>query len=150
LGSWLQDLKPGGWIALVEIDHLFGHHLLSKETESYFKAHYKKLRNELIYDFEMGDRIKEHLLYNGLEIVSEQNVNDIELSFNGPAGAIIIVSWKNRLDRLAGFQNTVGSDQFQKIKSEFLNCLRDERHECSARVKFVIAKKSRLKISTDR
>src|SRR5690242_11886921 len=34
LESWKRHLRPGGWIALTEIDDLFGHEPLGAETKS--------------------------------------------------------------------------------------------------------------------
>jgi len=142
LSKWLQLLKPGGWLALVEIDNLFGHHPLSSETEAHFKDHYKRLRDQHLYDFEMGSKLKDCVVSNGLAIILERNAHDEELAFNGPASNTVIAAWENRLDRMTGLQKALGYDQFQLIKDEFLNCLRDNRHECSATVKFIVAIKT--------
>lgn len=142
LSQWLQCLKPDGWIALVEIDNLFGHQPLSSETEAHFKAHYKRLLDQHVYDFEMGSRLKDYAMNNGLVIILERNMNDAELAFNGPASDAVVAAWENRLNRMTGLQKALGFDQFQLIKAEFVNCLVDKKHECSAAVKFIVAKKN--------
>ncbi len=141
LSTWLQYLKPGGWIALTEIDNLFGHHPLSIYTESLFRAHCEKLCNQLAYDFKMGSKLNDYLAANGLTIIFEQNMKDAELAFNGPADNQVLISWQSRLDRMTGFKNALGSSQFERIKSEFLKCLSDNSHKCNAMVKYVIARK---------
>jgi ubiquinone/menaquinone biosynthesis C-methylase UbiE len=141
LSTWLQCLKPGGWIALIDIDNLFGHNPLSIHSETLFRAHYKKLRDQLTYDFEMGSKLNDYLVANGLTIIYEQNMKDAELSFNGPADNQVLISWQSRLDRMTGFKNALGSNQFERIKNEFLNCLSDNSHTCNAIVKYVIATK---------
>jgi ubiquinone/menaquinone biosynthesis C-methylase UbiE len=141
LSTWLRCLKAGGWIALIDIDNLFGHRPLSSHTETLFRAHYKKLREQLSYDFEMGSKLNHYLAANGLNIILEQNMKDAELAFDGPADSLVLTSWQNRLDRMTGFQNALGNSQFRRIKNEFITCLSDSRHKCNAIVKYVIAKK---------
>ena len=138
--NWIQQLKPDGWIAIVEIDNLFGHHPLKTETEAIFKAHYKKLYNQNIYDFEMGSKLYKHLVYNDLTVIFNQDMNDPELAFNGPADDQVICAWQNRFDRMTGLQRTIGINQFICIKEDFLSCLNNANHYCSASVKYLIAK----------
>jgi SAM-dependent methyltransferase len=143
LSTWLQYLKPGGWIALIDINHLFGHHPLSNRTETLIKAHCKKLREQLTYDFEMGSKLNHYLAANGLTIIFEQNINNTELVFNGPAGNLVLTFWKGRFDRMTGFQNALGKSRFRQVKNEFIECIRDSAHRCDAIVKFIIAKKDK-------
>ncbi|OKS86727.1 class I SAM-dependent methyltransferase [Mucilaginibacter polytrichastri] len=144
LSNWIKKLKSGGWIALVEIDDLFGHHPLPTETKAFFKSHYKKLYDQLTYDFEMGSKLRNYLVDCGLTVIFEQNVKDPELAFNGLADNRVVLAWQNRLDRMTGLQNSLESFQFIRLKMDFLNCLRDENHTCSALVKYFIAKKDNL------
>ena len=143
LSNWLRCLKSGGWIALVEIDDLFGHLPLSKHTENIFRTHYSNLREQFTYDFEMGSKLNEYLTTNGLNIIFEQNMEDAELAFNGPASNLVLRSWENRLDRMSRFQNVLGNFLFSQVKTEFINCLEDHNHICNAIVKYVIAFKDR-------
>ncbi len=141
LSNWLRCLKSGGWIALVEIDDLFGHLPLSKHTEYLFRKHYSHLREQFTYDFEMGSKLNQYLTTNGLNIIFEQNMEDAELAFNGPASKLVLRSWENRLDRMTGFQNTLGKFLFNRVKTEFIDCLSDGKHKSNATVKYVIARK---------
>lgn len=141
LSTWLEYLKPGGWIALIDINDLLGHHPLSNRTETLFKAHYKKLREQHTYDFEMGSKLNHYSEANGLTIIFEQNINDAELAFNGPADNLVLTSWQCRFDRMTGFQNALGNSRFRRVKNEFIDCIRDSSHKCDAIVKYVIAKK---------
>lgn len=100
LNSWMEFLKPNGWIALVEIDDLFGHQPLNIETEHTFKAYYKEQYETNSYDFEMGGKLKYFLKKEGLEIIHEELKSDKELVFNGPAEDKIVKAWENRLTRM--------------------------------------------------
>lgn len=141
LDNWLHLLKPNGWIAIVEISDLFAHFPLSERTKNKFKEYYERQKRSDIYDFEMGSRLKEYLVNNGLEIILEENRTDSELSFNGPADNKILIAWENRLDRMTALQGFLGDDLFPIIKLEFLECLKSQKHTCKTEVKFIIARK---------
>ena len=140
LDQWLALLKPGGWIALVEIDNFFGHTPLSETAQEQFRKYYQfQLKNEL-YDFEMGSKLKNILQNKNLQIVHETSIEDKELSFNGPAEPQIIEAWKTRLGRMKPLQSFLG-ENFQKVKTEFLSCLLSAEHQSICEVKFIVARK---------
>ncbi len=141
LASWLRLIRPGGWIALVEIDDLFGHQPLSNKATTLFRDHYRRLLDNNSYDFKMGSKLKDYLLSMGLIIILEQNMQDAELSFNGPASYQVLKSWEARLDRMTGLQRVLGTGEFQQLKTEFLACLANKKHLSSAIVKFTVARK---------
>lgn len=141
LDNWITLLKPNSWIAIVEMNDLFAHFPLRENTQNIFKKYYERQRLTNIYDFEMGSKIKEFLLSKGLQIISEKNIADRELTFNGPADKEILTAWENRLDRMVALQEFIGKDAFPTIKKEFLDCLTSEDHTCKTEVKFIIARK---------
>jgi ubiquinone/menaquinone biosynthesis C-methylase UbiE len=104
LNELLKFLKPGGWIAIVEINDLFGHHPISNSLCESFKEFYKQQRIKKIYDYEMGNKIKNYLLNENLLILNDEMVCDIELSFKGAADPQIALAWENRLNRLMELQ----------------------------------------------
>jgi SAM-dependent methyltransferase len=128
LDSWLHLLKPNGWIAIVEMSDLFAHFPLSEQTQNKFIEYYERQRRNHIYDFEMGNRVKAFLVNKGLEIISEENKTDKELTFNGSADKAISIAWENRLDRMTSLQNFFGEALFPKVKTEFLECLTNQEH----------------------
>lgn len=141
LNNWKSILKPNGWLGIVEMSDLFLHEPLSYSTRKIFKKYYLRQKSNNSYDFEMGSKMKDFFKDAGFSIVHEENVNDEELTFNGPAEHQIIKSWEGRFDRMFRFKEYVGEKKFNKIKNEFLNCLVKENHKSKTIVKFMIAKK---------
>ena len=139
LSNWLRLLKPDGWIALVEMSDLFGHHPLSYQTKELFKDYCD--RYQRLYDVEMGSKLGDIAADCGLSIISNEIVPDQELSFKGPASTEILAAWDSRLNRMTRFQQFVGDSRFTDIKKEFLECLSDINHTSDTTVNFVIARK---------
>ena len=129
LDQWLALLKPGGWIALVEINDLFGHKPLSKESRNSFEEFYQFQHANALYDFEMGGKLINILQSKNLQILHEASIEDKELSFNGPAEPEIVEAWQTRLKRMKPLQSFLG-ENFHRIKAEFLSCLTEEDHQC--------------------
>ena len=60
LERWALCVRPGGWLAIVEIDDLFtGHHPLPAETENAFREFMDHACSNDRYDFCMGRRLSE-------------------------------------------------------------------------------------------
>lgn len=141
LKSWLNILRPNGWIAIVEVNDLFAHKPLEENIQTSFRAFYKRQLTNKAYDFEMGKKIRPFLLKEGLTIEWDENKEDGELVFNGPADTPILKAWENRFNRMVALQDFFGEDQFQKVKSQFLYCLGSKGHYCETEIKFVIGRK---------
>jgi len=139
LSKWIRILKPGAWIAIVEMSDLFAHEPLNLSTQEVFREYYLRQRKNNIYDFEMGAKVKDAILDCGLSIIHEESIPDPELAFNGPAESQILKAWDKRFDRMHGFKEYLGELKFSEIKSDFLECLSHKNHKCNAIVKFVIA-----------
>jgi ubiquinone/menaquinone biosynthesis C-methylase UbiE len=140
LKSWLNILKPNGWIAIIEMNDLFAHKPLEADIESTFKAYYKRQLTNNIYDFEMGGKIKHFLSNEGVKIELEENKEDKELVFNGRADKQILTAWENRFNRMVALQDFFG-EKFQNAKNQFLYCLASKEHYCEAEIKFIIGRK---------
>ncbi|MGH2649379.1 MAG: class I SAM-dependent methyltransferase [Ginsengibacter sp.] len=141
LKNWLQLLKPGGWIAIVEINDLFAHQPISTSTYKGFKEFYRQQRSKKLYDYEMGSKIKDYLLGEDLEILNNECMCDVELAFNGPADRQILQALENRLNRLTALQEFFGKEKYLNVKAEFLNCLANQNHYSTSEVNYIIAKK---------
>jgi SAM-dependent methyltransferase len=138
LRSWVKHLRPEGWIALTEIDDLFGHEPLSSETKSIFDAY---ARNALVakrYDFHMGRKLRPYLEQLGFIVSTELTLQDQELSFTGPALPEVIDAWRARLDRMKLLKDFAGGS-FQGLRDEFLGCLSKPEHRSTAKVYCCIA-----------
>jgi ubiquinone/menaquinone biosynthesis C-methylase UbiE len=139
LKDWIRFLKPGGWIAIVEINDLFAHQPISEQTYKSFKEFYEQQRNKKLYDYEMGSKIKNYLLQENLSIISTESMYDRELTFSGPADQQILSAWEDRLNRLIVLQKFFGKENYQNVKAEFLNCLTKQDHSCTTEVNYIIA-----------
>lgn len=58
LQGWARALRPGGWIALTEIDDLFAHEPLGARTRELLEAYAQEAVRERRYDFRMGRTIR--------------------------------------------------------------------------------------------
>lgn len=140
LFQWLQLLKPGGWIGLVEMGDLLGHEPMGENIKSIIRDYYDRQCRKNIYDFEMGGKIHEFMVKSDLIIIHEDSMPDPELTFSGPASPEIYTAWENRLERMYGFRKFLGDVVYLQVKKEFLNCIKMKEHFSKTVVNFIIAK----------
>ena len=137
--NWTKCLNENGWIAIVDIDNLFSSHL--KVDNKYFeevKAFEEASYRSKTYDFNIGSKIKDILIKNGLEvIVEENNWYDDELNFIGSANEAIISNWKSRLDRMINLKLFLG-DKYEDFANKFLAEISRNDHISHGGVKFYI------------
>jgi SAM-dependent methyltransferase len=139
LESWRHCLRPGGWLALIEIDDLFGHGPLSPTARDLLDRFADEALEAGRYDYRMGRKLEEHAARAGFEITRSFAVPDAELSFDGPAAPDVVLAWRQRFDRLPGLRSLCGA-QFDELRDEFLLALENDDHRATARVRCVIAK----------
>lgn len=140
LESWARHLRPGGWIALTEIDDLWAHEPLDAEARGLLDAYAQEALAAGRYDFRMGRRLGAHLEACGFTVRTTMVLEDRELSFVGPAPAEILEAWSARLDRLTRLQDLCG-ERFANVRSEILRCLASPHHRCAAKVICCIAER---------
>jgi trans-aconitate methyltransferase len=140
LASWSKNLKPGGWVALAEIDDMFGHQPLDARAKGLFDAYTHDALAANRYDFHMGHKLSDHLERSGFHVSRMLTVVDQELSFDGPARPEVAEAWRKRFDRMTGLRNFCGDD-FEHVRDEFLCCISRTDHTSSAKVYFCIARK---------
>lgn len=137
---WARALRPGGWIALTEIDDLFGHEPLASSTKARLRAYCEEGLAAGRYDFWCGRRLSGQLEKAGFSIVKCQTVRDRELSFDGPAEAEVLEAWRARFLRMRLLQDYLQAD-FSSVVDEFLACLGRADHRSEARVFYCLAVK---------
>lgn len=142
LSRWLEHLRPGGWLALTEIDDLFGHYPLSNRTTELLALYVQDALEQSRYDFRMGRKISAMAERVGLEIVHDFSVPDAELSFTGRAAPDVQKAWEIRFDQMHLLHAFCG-EEFRLVRDDFLNCLDRADHHCSAKVQCCIAIKLR-------
>jgi putative acetyltransferase len=133
LAHWREHLRPGGWIALTEVDAMFGHGAVSARTSELLEAYAVDGRAQGRYDFDMGRRLRAELERAGFVVENEFSVPDLELSFDGPATPEVVTAWRARFDRMTLLQRFCGAE-FGAVRDEFLTCLVQPKHRSSARV----------------
>jgi len=138
LRKWCACLRPGGWLALVEVDDLFGHEPLEPRFFASLRAFYQDAKGR--YDFECGRRLRSSMETIGLSTVHEAVLPDDEFSFDGPASPEVLQAWRDRLARMAGLQRFFGAD-FPELERALLAALSDPAHRSRTRVVMVVARK---------
>jgi ubiquinone/menaquinone biosynthesis C-methylase UbiE len=140
LTAWARQLRPGGWIALTEIDDFFGHEPLSDRSKSLFEAYVCDALDAKRYDFRMGRKLAQHLSASGFVVTKVMTVEDQELSFDGPASAGVVEGWRTRFERMTLLRASWGPE-FEPVRDEFLRALADPSHRSQAKVCCCIAVK---------
>jgi SAM-dependent methyltransferase len=138
VSSWIDLLRPGGWLALTEIDDLFGHQPISNRTSELLDRYVRDSMEHSRYDFLMGRKIADELRKIGLTVTQEFTVPDAELSFSGRAAPEVLEAWQTRFNRMTLLHEFCGPE-FQEVRDDFLNCLKRDDHYCSAAVQCCIA-----------
>jgi SAM-dependent methyltransferase len=141
LASWARLLRVGGWIALTEIDDLFGHEPLGHRAQSLFDADAQDALGAKRYDFHMGRKLRQHLEQSGFEVRREFDVEDQELSFRGAARPEVVAAWRSRFDRMTLLRDFCGKE-WGAVREKFLGVLARPDHESRARVRCCIGTKS--------
>ena len=138
LTAWARSLRSGGWIALTEIDDLFGHEPLSARTQELVRSYAAAAFAAGGYDFHMGRKLRAHLEEAGFTVSKTLVVEDQELSFSGPARPEVLDAWRSRFNRMKLFRDFCGQD-IDRVEEEFLGCLMRADHESAAKVYCCIA-----------
>lgn len=140
LNDLYSILPKGGWIALLDISCFISGNM--NESSPYYKAVKDFEDNSFksgIYDFDFGARQNSLLNKAGFNIIHfNDNVNDIELNFNGSAKADVLAVWTARLNRLVGLQQLLAKD-YAKFKDEFLHHISTKHHIKKQNLKFTVA-----------
>lgn len=138
LAAWRTLLRPGGWIALTEIDDLFGHEPLDTRARTLLDDYARDARSAGRYDFHRGRRLGELLGEAGFAVQTTLILEDRELSFEGPALPDVVVAWRARLDRMKLLQEFCGAE-FESVRDAFLDSLTRPEHRSDAKVHSCIA-----------
>ena len=141
LSSWAKQLRRGGWIAITEIDNLFGHEPLGSRAKTLLRAYAEDALAAKRYDFHMGRKLRPHLEHSGFEVVKAFDLEDLELSFAGPAEPEIVEAWRDRFNRMKLLRESCGRE-FDAIREEFLACLARPDHYSQSKVQCCIGIKS--------
>ena len=137
---WKQLLRPGGFLALVEIDDLFAHEPLSQASRSLLASYVAEAAAAKRYDFTMGRKLASHVERAGFRITHQETLSDLEFSFAGPAHPDVLLGWRTRLDRMKLLHEHCGGD-FERLRDEFLSCLASPEHRSLSRVHYCVSRR---------
>ncbi|MFN0151757.1 MAG: class I SAM-dependent methyltransferase [bacterium] len=138
LTTWARNVRSGGWVALTEIDDLFGHEPLAGRTKALFRAYAEDSLAAGRYDFHMGRKLRGHLERSGFTVSKMLALEDQELSFDGPARPDVLDAWRARFNRMELLRDFCGPD-IDQVQNEFLGCLERADHTSVAKVYCCIA-----------
>lgn len=138
LSRWCGHLEQDGWIALTEVDDLFGHEPLGGDSKALLDAYAADALAAGIYDFHMGAKLGPHLQAAGLTVLRGLTLRDRELAFDGPAEPVVLDAWRARFDRMKRLQAFCG-ERFSIVRQEFLKALSRQDHRSRAKVISCIA-----------
>ena len=139
LAAWSKSLQPGGWLAVTEIDDLFGHAPLRDRTRSMLDAYAKEAFEAGHYDFHMGRKLSGHLEQSGFTDIDSFTVEDLEFSFTGAARPDVLEGWRARFERMKLLRAFCGP-MFEQIRDDFLACLQHPDHDSRATVCVCVAR----------
>jgi len=138
LTAWARSMTAGGWIALTEVDDLFGHEPLNVRTKALFRAYAEEAFAAGGYDFHMGRKLRAHLERSGFTVAKTLTLEDQELSFSGAARPEVLDAWRARFNRMKLLRDFCGPESDQ-VQEEFLGCLKRADHTSVAKVYCCIA-----------
>jgi SAM-dependent methyltransferase len=140
LAHWMTKLRPGAWVALVEVDDLFAHAPLDAEARSIVEGYVEHALAAGRYDFCKGRRLADEMRQAGLVVTHEMTVNDPEFTQSGALPAEIVEAWRARLDRMRLLQEHCGA-RWDQVRAAFLACLRSDGHSSGTTVRGCIGVK---------
>jgi len=138
LQSWREHLRPGGWIALTEIDDLFGHEPVSPRTRALLSAYAEDALRAGRYDFAMGRKLADGLHRAGFTVGKTLQLDDREFAGTGPLPPDVLAAWRERLERMRVLHAFCGGE-YPAVRDDLLACLVHPAHRSSATVRFVLA-----------
>lgn len=140
--NWLQHLRTGGYLVIIDIDRMFSIHLPQGDPfRSELEFFEKESGKNKAYDFMVGGKIRQIMMDNGLDlIVSEENWYDKELNFCGAAATEVVENWKARLERMSGLKLFLGP-RYSDFCLHYIDIISRPDHVANNGVKFFVGKK---------
>jgi hypothetical protein len=131
-------LRPGGWIALVEVADMFGHEPVTPRTRELLAGYAADARRAGRYDFDGGARLGAELARAGFEPARTLALPDRELAGDGPAPPEVLAAWRLRFERMGLLRAFCGAE-FERVRDDFLACLARPDHRATASVQACVA-----------
>jgi SAM-dependent methyltransferase len=133
-------LKPGGWLALTELDDLFGHRPIALRWLALIEQYYARSLDSGFHRFRSHDHVAQVLAERGWRIDVDHTLEDDEFSFAGPASSDVLEAWRTRLGfMMPRFVERFGAEATD-FDSAFLECLASKEHRSESSVWFILAR----------
>ena len=140
-----QHLSPGGWFACLDVACFISGNLPQDSL------YYSVIRNfELqshssgLYDFNVGAKLSALIEAAGFKLLyRDDNVDDQELNFDGPASTEVLLNWQARMQRMQALQQKLNL-HYVTLSQELMAHLRAKAHSKRNNVRFVVAQKPAL------
>jgi SAM-dependent methyltransferase len=136
--GWAHGLRPGGWIALTEVDDLLGQEPVRPRTRELLDLYARDALADRRYDFHMGSKLQRHVVAAGFTVARAFALADPELAFDGPARPEVVDAWRQRLDRMKLLHAFCGA-QYDEVRDDFIACLSRSDHRSTAAVRCCVA-----------
>lgn len=133
-------LEPGGWLAIVELDDLFGHEPLAPRWRAIVDEYYEQSLAQGLYRFHSHDHVHKVLSERGWRIEVDRHLEDDEFCFVGPASSDVLEAWANRLNLMMPRLVDRFGDAARGFDSAFLQCLTSDEHRSYSRVWSILAR----------
>lgn len=144
LASWAALLRPGGLLAIVEIDGLLScHEPQADGGVEAFLAVEKALLERHGYHCHAARRVETAMHDAGFQVEHASDFEDAEFAFDGAALPQILRAWNERFARMqilrpgAFFE----AEELEARKQAFLECLASPAHRTTSRVRLVIGRR---------
>lgn len=135
-------LSPGSWVAVLDVACFLSGNL-GPNSKFYTPVREFEIQSykSRIYDFNIGAKLEQLLLNSGFTLQYVDNdVNDLELNFDGQVRNDVLPIWEARLKRMHGLRKFLGAD-YKDFCNEFLDEIQSPTHKKRMNVRFVIARK---------
>jgi SAM-dependent methyltransferase len=134
LKRWRAALAPGGRIVLIDVGGLLDHEPISETDLETILRFYRESARAGLYHFDAAERLVEWLEASGFDVLSDIDLYDGELTFQGPADSDVDAAWRARLARMPRLRAAAGPG----FADRFLATLRHQDHRSHSRVRAVI------------
>ena len=134
-------LEPGGWLAITEVDDLFGHEPLDARWRDLVEAYYARSLEEGVHRFRSRAHVCSALARGGWRVEVTRELDDDEFGFTGPASAEVLDGWRARLARMMPHFVERFGDRAVGFDDALLACLSSAEHRSRSQVWFVLARR---------
>lgn len=138
LKQWRRAMKTNGKLALIEISELLSHEPMNETDREAVDRFYDEADRIGQYNFRAGSCLGHWVEKAGFKVERSFFLPDAELAFKGPASADVVLSWKNRFQRMPRLATLMPAG----FKDRFLHSLQDKTHISKCSVNVVLAYKN--------